>query len=112
MIGDANSPNRRFSRPTRVADPIAPAILPCNRCSPAGPAAGPEELAETASSHFPEGEEKSAALTKALRAWMIKDPWQAGDWILAHQAAVPIAENFFTRDERIEISTRADCVIL
>lgn len=59
----------------------------------------PEELAEAALT-FPEGAEKSAALTKALRAWMIKDPWQAGDWILTHQVAMPVAENFFARDER------------
>lgn len=59
----------------------------------------PEELAETAL-RFPAGDEKNAALTKALRAWMVKDPWKAGDWILAHEVAVPVAENFFARDER------------
>jgi hypothetical protein len=41
---------------------------------------------------FPEGEEKKSALTKALRAWMAQDPWKAGDWILAHQAAMSAAQ--------------------
>jgi hypothetical protein len=59
----------------------------------------PEGMAETALT-FPDGEEKKAALTKALRAWMIKDPDTAGDWIMAHEAAVPVAEEFFTKDRR------------
>jgi hypothetical protein len=59
----------------------------------------PEDLAETAL-YFPEGAEKNAALTKALRSWMIKDPEKAGDWILSHPVAVPIAESFFANDER------------
>jgi hypothetical protein len=59
----------------------------------------PDGMAEAALA-FPEGEEKKAALTKALRAWMIKDPDVAGNWIMAHEAAIPVAEEFFTKDRR------------
>ena len=59
----------------------------------------PEGMAEAALA-FPEGEEKKAALTKALRAWMHKDPEIAGDWILAHEAAIPVADEFFRKDQR------------
>lgn len=59
----------------------------------------PEGMAEAALS-FPEGDEKKSALTKALRAWMHKDPDVAGDWILAHEAAIPVAEEFFRKDRR------------
>lgn len=59
----------------------------------------PEGMAEAALA-FPEGEEKKVALTKALRAWMIKDPDTAGDWIMAHEAAIPVADEFFTKDRR------------
>ena len=59
----------------------------------------PRALAELAL-RFPEGDEKTAALTKALRRWMHGDPWAAGDWILAHADAVPVAEAMFRVDER------------
>jgi len=59
----------------------------------------PEGMAEAALA-FPEGEEKKSALTKALRAWMHKDPEVAGDWILAHEDAIPVAEEFFRKDRR------------
>jgi hypothetical protein len=91
-------PEQAFLSATRVTDPTARQFALQSVLS-GWARSHPEELAETALT-FPEGDEKSAALTKALRAWMIKDPGQAGDWILTHQAAVPIAENFFARDER------------
>ncbi len=59
----------------------------------------PEGMAEAALA-FPDGEEKKSALTKALRAWMNKDPEVAGDWILAHEEALPVAEEFFRKDRR------------
>jgi hypothetical protein len=61
--------------------------------------ADPEGMAEAALV-FPEGEVKKSALTKALRAWLDKDPDIAGDWILAHDAAIPVADEFFTKDRR------------
>jgi len=57
----------------------------------------PAALANTALA-FPEGAEKDAALTKAIRAWMIADPQRAGDWVFAHTATLAIAERVF-RDE-------------
>lgn len=91
-------PEQAMLAATRVADPAARQFALQSVLS-GWARSHPEELAETALA-FPEGDEKSAALTKALRAWMIKDPGQAGDWILTHQAAVPVAENLFARDER------------
>ena len=59
----------------------------------------PEGLAEAALA-FPDSDFKKAALTRALRAWMNKDPNLAGDWIMTHPIAVPIAEEMFRRDRR------------
>lgn len=59
----------------------------------------PRALAELALA-FPDGEEKTAALTKSLRRWMLADPWAAGDWILTHAEAAPIAEAMFRADAR------------
>jgi hypothetical protein len=61
--------------------------------------ADPASMAETAL-RFPEGAEQAAALTKALRAWMQRDPDAAGDWILAHERAIAVAENLFRADRR------------
>lgn len=59
----------------------------------------PEGMAE-ASLAFPDSDFKKAALTRALRAWMNKDPNLAGDWIMTHPDAVPIAEEMFRKDRR------------
>lgn len=50
--------------------------------------------------NLPDGPEKSAALTKAMRAWLNEDPWKAGDWIAAHETSQPIVEKMFRDDRR------------
>ena len=57
----------------------------------------PSTLAETALS-FPDGVEKTAALTQAFRVWMLEDPKLAGDWLQAHAEQMPIAEQAFRAD--------------
>lgn len=59
----------------------------------------PGDLAEAAM-EFPEGAEKHAALTKAIRAWLIADPDRAGAWIDAHRAVLPIAEAIIRNENR------------
>lgn len=62
--------------------------------------ANASELANTAL-HFPAGPERDAALTKALREWMHRDPWTAGDWLLAQGCDVQdIAERMFETENR------------
>lgn len=51
----------------------------------------PSTLAETALA-FPDGEEKTAAFTKAFRAWMVDDPKVAGAWLQAHPEQLALAE--------------------
>lgn len=60
----------------------------------------PAELAHTAV-HFPAGPERDTALTKALREWMHRDPWTAGDWLLAQGRDVQdLAERMFETENR------------
>lgn len=59
----------------------------------------PGDLADAALA-FPEGNEKRAALTKAIRAWLVADPDRAGDWIKAHPATIEIAETIIRTKNR------------
>lgn len=91
-------PDQAFASALRIADSTTREFAIQSMLS-GWSRADPEGMAETALS-FPDGEEKKAALTKALRAWILKDPTAAGDWIMNHVAAVPVADEFFTKDRR------------
>ena len=45
-----------------------------------------------------QGQEISAALTEAVHAWLLRDPFGSSDWIATHRAALSAAESALAVD--------------